>query len=206
MRSITGLALAALVAIGGLAANPVPVVAGTEIVTADEAPTAENERRRFMLRNTRSEVVTDEDFLGSYLLVYFGYTFCPDVCPTSLFAISEVMAGLGKDADQVTPIFISVDPDRDTPEVLAEYVSAFDDRIVALTGPKPFIDAAIGAYNGYYKMVSGSGVADYSVDHTASVAFVGPNGLLITRIGYGQSVESMIERIKAEIAAHPPVN
>ncbi|MEZ5840925.1 MAG: SCO family protein [Hyphomicrobiales bacterium] len=185
-----------------LAAAPLDFArAETKVVT--EAPAAKDDvRRPFMLRDVRSRVLTDQDFLGNYLLVYFGYTHCPDVCPTSLLTISEVMKGLGEDAKGVVPIFISVDPDRDTPEHLLEYTSAFDDRIVALTGPQQFVDAAIASYNGYYKKVpSKTEPADYTMDHTASIAFVDPAGKLITRFAYGATVEEIVARVRETMTA-----
>ncbi len=185
-----------------------PVRAGTEIITA--GPEAKQERakpRRFLLTDTAGRAVTDQHFLGRYLLVYFGYTYCPDVCPTSLLTVSEVMEALGDRAASITPVFISVDPDRDTPEVLAEYASAFDERIVALTGPKAYVDAAVAAYNAYYKIVPDpNSPEDYTVDHTASLAFVAPDGRLITRFGYGQTTEAIVERVIEVLEADAKVN
>ncbi|MCC2112555.1 MAG: SCO family protein [Hyphomicrobiales bacterium] len=185
-----------------------PVRAETKIISAEpEAAAKTDGPRRFLLTDTKGQAVTDQHFLGRYLLVYFGYTYCPDVCPTSLLTVSEVMKTLGDKASSVTPIFVSVDPDRDTPEVLADYVSAFDERIVALTGPKAYVDAAVAAYNAYYKIVPNSDSPDdYSVDHTASLAFVAPDGRLITRFGYGQSAEAIVERIEAVMEADAKVN
>ena len=176
--------------------------AGTKVVTGDDTAAPAEPRRAFMLRDVRSRVLTDQDFLGSYLLIYFGYTHCPDVCPTTLLTVSEVMKGLGDDAKDVVPIFITVDPDRDTPEHMAEYVSAFDERIVALTGPQQFIDAAVTSYNAYYKKVPSSTTpADYPRDHTASIAFVGPDGRLITRFAYGEDAGQIVARVRETLGA-----
>ena len=192
-----------IVAMCAWGAVPAIGQAETKVITADqarEAPQADKPRR-FMLRDVTGRVLTDQDFRGRYLLVYFGYTSCPDVCPTTLLTVSEVMKLLGEMAARVTPIFITVDPDRDTPEILAEYVSAFDPRIIALTGPKPFIDAAVASYNVYYRFIPDPKAPDdYTVDHTASLAFVAPDGHLITRFLYGQPADAIQREIRKVLA------
>src|ERR1700690_794093 len=110
---------------------------------------------------------TDADFRGQYLLVFFGYTTCPDVCPTTLQAITAALDKLGADAHKVTPLFITIDPARDTPETLKAYAANFTPRLVALSGTPEEIAAAAKVYRIYYKKV-GDG-ADYSMDHTALI-------------------------------------
>ena len=118
--------------------------------------------------------VTDQDFRGKWLLVFFGYTHCPDVCPTTLSNIADTMAKLGPLADRVQPLFITVDPMRDTQKVLIDYTAAFDPRIVGLTGAPDQIAAAAKAYKVYYaKRVVGD---DYYMDHTATVYVMRPDG------------------------------
>jgi len=128
----------------------------------------------FHLTDQNGQVRTDADFRGQFLLVFFGYSHCPDTCPTTLQTITTAMDNLGSNAAKVTPMFITVDPDRDTPKVLKAYASNFTSRLVALTGSAEEIAAAAKEYRIYYKKV-GDG-ADYSMDHTALVYLMGPDG------------------------------
>lgn len=167
---------------------------------AEEAP------RRFMMENAATgEVVTDDIMLGKVSLLYFGYTHCPDVCPTSMVAIAKVMAELGAQADRVQPIFVTVDPDRDTTTVMSAYVKSFDGRIVPLRGPKAYTDAMVKAYNAKYEIQkAASDDPDvYTVDHTASIAMVGPDGLLIKRFPYGLDTAAMTAEVRAAVNAMP---
>lgn len=118
--------------------------------------------------------VSDQDFRGKWLLVFFGYTHCPDVCPTTLNNIAEAMGQLGPLAERIQPLFITVDPERDTLPVLADYTSAFDARILGLSGSPGQIASAAKAYQIYYaKRVIGD---DYYMDHTATIHVVRPDG------------------------------
>jgi protein SCO1/2 len=128
----------------------------------------------FHLTDQYGHLRSDADFRGQYLLVFFGYSNCPDVCPTTLQAISTALDKLGADANKVTPLFITVDPERDTPAVLKAYAANFTPRLVALSGTPEEIAAAAKVYRIYYKKV-GEG-ADYSMDHTALVYVMGPDG------------------------------
>lgn len=194
-----------LLAVDGVA--PEPVNAGTVVVHgSDDAATKDvNKRRKFVLIDSYGNAVTDQHLLGSFSLLFFGYTFCPDVCPTSLQTIAVVLDELGEDAAKVKPLFISVDPKRDTPQVLRDYVGLFDERIIPLTGPRAYIDAAIAAYNLKYKIneADPDDPENYLIDHSASIAFVGPDGALITRFGYGMTAEHIANRIREIIAATP---
>ena len=125
-------------------------------------------------------VVTDRDFRGKWLMIYFGYTHCPDACPVTLANMAGAMDELGPLAAQIQPIFISVDPERDTPPVLADYVSAFDKRIIGLSGGPDAIAAAAKAYRvTYIKRSTGD---DYTIDHTATVYVLDPDGSYATSI------------------------
>jgi protein SCO1/2 len=118
--------------------------------------------------------VSDQDFRGKWLLIFFGYTHCPDVCPTTLSNIAEAMSQIGPLAEQIQPLFITVDPERDTLPVLVDYTSAFDPRIVGLSGSSDQIAAAAKAYRIYYaKRVIRD---DYYMDHTATVHVMRPDG------------------------------
>ena len=112
---------------------------------------------------------TDRDFRGKLLLIYFGFTYCPDICPTDLQNIGLAIDQLGAAGDKVQPLFITVDPERDTPEHLAQYVQMFHPRLIGLTGDSAAILAAADAYKVYYAKVPNERGDDYTVDHTAFI-------------------------------------
>ena len=111
----------------------------------------------FSLTDQNGRTVTDQDLKGRPFLVFFGYTNCPDFCPTTMFEISEVLRKLGPDGDRTRALFITVDPERDTPAALKDYVSSFDPRIIALTGEPEAIAAVAKAYRAYYRARAAEG-------------------------------------------------
>src|SRR5262249_6253388 len=127
--------------------------------------------------------VTDRDYLGKPTLVFFGYTHCPDVCPSTLLEITNQLQELGADADRLNVLFITVDPERDTPEQLALYLSSFDPRIVGLSGAPENISAAIKAYHVYAKRVPLED-GDYSMDHTATIFMMNSKGQYVGSMHY----------------------
>ena len=129
----------------------------------------------FRLIDQDGRTVTDQDMKGKPFLVFFGFTHCPDVCPTALFDMSEVFRKLGPDADRATALFITVDPERDTPQALKTYLSSFDPHLRALTGDQAAIDGAIRAYRAYAKKVPNPD-GSYTIDHTALVYLMDKNG------------------------------
>lgn len=136
--------------------------------------------------------VTDKDFLGSYMLVYFGYTFCPDVCPGELQILSAALDLLGPKANKIKPIFITVDPQRDTPEVLAEYVSNFYETLIGLTGTAEQMKAAAKAYYVYSARDDTTAPGgDYLVDHSALVFLMDPKGRYVRHFTYGTPPEDI---------------
>lgn len=132
----------------------------------------------FTLTDQNGRTVTEADFKGKPFLVFFGFTHCPDVCPTALFDMSEVFRRLGPDAEKVNALFISVDPERDTPEKLKDYLQSFHARISALTGSQSDIDAVTKAYKAYAKRVPLEGDA-YTMDHSAIVYLMDRNGRFV---------------------------
>ncbi len=131
----------------------------------------------FTLEDGNGHPVTDRDFRGHYMLVYFGYTFCPDVCPTTLNAMADAMDRLGPQAGKIRPIFITVDPRRDTPPVVKQYVAAFGQGIVGLTGTPEQIAKVAKAYRVYYaEHHTGPGPDDYAMDHSSVLYLMDPNG------------------------------
>lgn len=134
-------------------------------------------RSDFRLIDHLGQKVVAENYFGKWQLVFFGYTFCPDVCPTTLSIISQAMEILGEGADKVVPLFISVDPDRDTPEVLAKYVQAFGSRMVGLTGTPEQVSAAAQAFRIFYSKVPQKGLPDgYLMGHSGVIYLMTPDG------------------------------
>jgi len=132
----------------------------------------------FKLTDQDGKLITDVDMRGRPFLVFFGYTHCPDVCPTTLFDVSEVMHALGKDADRTGALFITVDPERDTPSVMKDYLASFDPHLRGATGDRAAIEAAEKAYRVYAKKVPTTG-DDYTMDHTALVYLMDKQGRFI---------------------------
>jgi protein SCO1 len=131
----------------------------------------------FTLTATDGTTVTDGTYKGKWLLVYFGYTSCPNTCPTMLMEIGTALATLGADAGKLQPLFITVDPQRDTAELLREYLQSFDPRIIGLTGtPKQIADAAqeYGVYYAPHRI--GAGAEDYVIDHSSYLYLMDPRG------------------------------
>lgn len=150
----------------------------------------------FSLLDHTGRRVTDKDFRGRYMLVYFGFTYCPDVCPSGLQVISAALQKLEAKADRITPLFVTVDPERDTPAQLAEYVKSFHPRLVGLTGTSQEVDAAAKAYRVYYKKVQDEkSTAGYTFDHTSIIYLMDPNGSYVTHFSHTTSVDTLAERL-----------
>lgn len=139
------------------------------------------------------------DFEGRPMLVYFGYTYCPDVCPTGLQTLSDALDRLGEVGEQIQPVFITVDPERDTPAVMAGYVQHFHPRLVGLTGTKAQIDQVTEAYRIYYAK-QGEG-EDYLVDHSTYTYLMGPDGEYLTHFSHGVTADEMAERIRQTLTS-----
>jgi len=153
----------------------------------------------FSLIDTDGKRVTDRNFRGKLMLVMFGYTHCPDVCPTELQNIAEVMDKLGADASQVAPVFITVDPQRDTKEVLASYVKAVSPVITGLTGSPDEVASAAKAYRVYFRK-AGGGTEDYTVDHSAFIYLMDREGNYITHFMFNTPPDTMVHAIKRHIS------
>src|ERR1700751_4097926 len=134
----------------------------------------------FTLSTLGGRIVTDQTYRGKWVLVYFGYTFCPSSCPTTLLEVSMALKKLGPDAAQVQPLFITVDPQRDTPKVMRQYIESFDPRIVGLTGSPQQISAAPQEYGAYYvRHRTGTGPDDYVMDHSTHLYVMEPLGKFV---------------------------
>jgi cytochrome oxidase Cu insertion factor (SCO1/SenC/PrrC family) len=150
----------------------------------------------FELVDQNGKTRTDAEFRGKYMLVYFGYTQCPDICPTGLQAMAESLDALGKDAEKIQPIFITVDPARDTPKVMKDYVANFHPRLLGLTGSAAQVAKAAKAYRVYYARVGKAGDEDYTMDHSSFTYLMGPDGKYLTHFSHGTPPEKVAERIR----------
>lgn len=152
----------------------------------------------FTLTDQNGVVRQAADFRGKLMLVYFGYAFCPDACPTTLLAISNALKDLGPDANKVQPIFITVDPARDTVKELKLYSTNFSPRILMLTGPPAATAAAAKEYRVFYEKVPqpGGGKDDYLVNHTSLVYLMSRTGSFLTDFAPGFTPQQMVSGIK----------
>jgi len=154
----------------------------------------------FSLVGADGKPVTDRDFRGRYMLIFFGFTHCPDICPAELQVIAQALEQLGDKAKTVVPIFITLDPERDTPEAMANYVKSFGPNFVGLTGSPEAIAAAAKAYRVAYSQVENNNSAgDYSVDHSALVYLMDPEGRYVTHFSFGLSADQMAEKLEKSL-------
>ena len=149
----------------------------------------------FSLVGADGKAVTDADFRGRYMLVFFGFTHCPDICPKTLQQIGDVLQALGPKGRDTKALFVAVDPERDTPAALKAYLASFDPRIIGLTGTPDEVNAAVKAYRAYVRKVPTKG-DDYTMDHTASVLLLNSNGEFAGTIAYGESPQAAIAKLK----------
>jgi protein SCO1 len=146
----------------------------------------------FSLTDQNGQPRTDKDYLGKYMLVYFGYTWCPDVCPTTLAVEAAALKKMGEAANRIAPIFISVDPKRDTPGKLKMYLAAFDPRFIGLTGTDAQVAAAAKGYRVYYKThPDPTGGDNYTVDHSSVIYLMGPDGKFVSHYDNQVSPDAM---------------
>ena len=147
----------------------------------------------FRLTGPDDHIVTDQDLRGEPFLVFFGFTHCPDVCPTTLFEMSELLRKMGPDK-KIRALYISVDPERDTPAVLKDYLASFDPRIIGLSGPRADVEAAMRAYRVYAKKVPLED-GNYTMDHTALVYLMDKGGKFVNVFNLEQPVEQATQQL-----------
>ena len=159
---------------------------------------------RYLLQDVNGRATTPEDHRGYYQLIAFGYTFCPDICPTTLTEMAAVLKDIGPLAKRLRPIFISIDPERDTLQVLREYTAFFDARIIGMTGSPALVARAAQNFKVRYQKVPKEG-GNYAVDHSAGMYLLGPDGSFAKKYGYGtppaEIAASIRQFVEAEAAA-----
>ena len=143
----------------------------------------------FKLTDENGQAVSDQDLHGRPFLVFFGFTHCPDVCPTTLFEVSEILRALGRDADRTHALFITVDPERDTPSVMKDYLSSFDPHLSGLSGDPAAIAAIAKGYRVYYKKVL-LDQGGYTMDHTATVYLMDKDGRFVSPFSLKRTAEA----------------
>lgn len=182
--------------------------AGALVVYQSRAPevvtsAASSVVAEFKLTGHDGVVRTDEDFRGKWTLVFSGFTNCPDICPTTLAEIAQVMDDLGPQANAVQPLLISVDSERDRPEALAEYVPQFHPSILGLAGTPEQIEAAAASFKIFYERVPEESAPDgYTMGHTSQVFLFDPDGGFVRLYGYGMPAPEITTDLRARIDAH----
>lgn len=154
----------------------------------------------FELVDSTGRTVSSESFRGKWLMIYFGYTSCPDACPTALSDMAAALDQLGAEASKVQALFITVDPERDTPSVLADYVKAFDPRIVGLSGNVEQIAAATKAYKVYYRKQEPEADGSALVEHTSIIYVMDPAGRFVTNFSHETAPEKMAASLRHLLA------
>ena len=151
----------------------------------------------FQLIDQDGKPITDQDMKGRPFLVFFGFTHCPDVCPTTLFEVSEMMRALGADAGRAGALFITVDPERDTPAIMKDYLASFDPHLRAATGDVAAVEAAEKAYRVYAKKIpSDKDNGDYTMDHTALVYLMDKQGRFVAPFNLKRSPEASAAELR----------
>jgi protein SCO1/2 len=170
------------------------VFRGVDITGADYA-------RNLTLPDQNGKVRNLADFKGKVVVVFFGYTQCPDVCPTTMAELAQIKKAMGKDGDRVQGIFVSVDPERDTPEILKGYMASFDSSFVALRGTPDETKAAAKEFKVFYGKVPGKTEGSYTVDHTAGSFIFDPAGKVRLFVRYGSGAEALTADLKALLSS-----
>ncbi len=170
-----------------------------QVAGNDTTPVADGVGGRFILTNQLGETITEQDMKGKYGLIFFGYTSCPDICPTSMMVLSQAISLMKERANSFQAYFITVDPARDTVKVLRDYLTYFDHRLMALTGSEQMIDRVAKQFRVKFEKVAGdsSDPDFYAMDHTASLFLMAPDGSFVTRFAYGISADDLVKQLLA---------
>ena len=175
------------------------VVGGYLVWTRSQEGTAALIGGPFTLVDQTGKTVTEASLKGKWSLIYFGYTFCPDVCPTSLSVMTQALDQLGPLADRVTPVFVTVDTERDTVKQLAAYHEHFHPSFVMLTGSTAQVKDAARAYRVYYRKAESEASTEYLMDHSSITYLMDPNGNYVTYFGHDATPEGMAKTIREKV-------
>ncbi|MCW9045212.1 MAG: SCO family protein [Alphaproteobacteria bacterium] len=154
----------------------------------------------FTLVDHTGKKVTEVNYTGAYKLIFFGYTFCPDVCPTAMQTVSDVLETMGSKGEKLQPLFISIDPDRDTPEILASFLENFHPKIIGLTGSQEQIRNVSKSYRAYFAKVQEQNEESddtYLMDHSSSIYLMGPDGEFIKIFSHGAPAQKLANELQS---------
>lgn len=179
--------------------NPATAQSAHEMLVGDTS----NINPRYLLQDTNGRSVTNEDFRGRFQLIAFGYTYCPDICPTTLVEMAAILKQLGDQADRLQPIFVTVDPERDSAKVLKTYTEFFDPRILGLTGSPALVRRAADNFKIRYAKVREPGAENYAVDHSAGMILLGPDGAFIKKFAFATPVDEISVQLRKILGAYP---
>ncbi len=160
---------------------------------------AENFGGPFTLTDHTGKQVSDKDFAGTYRLIYFGFTYCPAICPTELAKMAKALGTLGPVGDVITPIFVTVDPERDTKDVMAKYVEMYHPRLIGLTGTPDQIKQTAKAYKIYYAKVDDPQMTEYTMDHSSFIYFMDPDDNLVAIFRADDSADVIAQTIREKM-------
>jgi protein SCO1/2 len=190
--------LAALLA-ALIVCSPAAAQSAHELLVGDSS----NINPRYLLQDTNGRSITSEDFRGRFQLIAFGYTYCPDICPTTLVEMAAILKQLGDQADRLQPIFVTVDPERDSAKVLKTYTEFFDPRILGLTGSPALVRRAADNFKIRYAKVREPGAENYAVDHSAGMILLGPDGTFIKKFAFAMPVDEISAQLREILGAYP---
>lgn len=185
------------------------ILLGLIVITATMIPTGNRQPQQggygeaqvgghFSLTDSSGKPVSDRDFAGRFMLIYLGYAHCPDICPATLSMMGDVLKALGGDADKISVIFITVDPQNDTPVALAEYLKPFDSRIVGLTGSKEAIEQVVRAFKGSAKKADNPGPGNMLISHSGLIYLMDREGKYISHFESDVKRETLLQAIRAQ--------
>lgn len=191
---------AAVAVLGGVLLANSGWLPGTRPVTEAVFSGAPRVGGPFELTSHKGETVSNETLAGKPYLVFFGFTHCPDICPTTLYELTELMVELGPAADRLVTLLVTVDPERDTKEVLAEYMTAFDGRFLAVRGNQAELDATVKAFAAYYRKVPLE-TGGYTMDHTAGVIMMDADGRFAGTVDMHEPRETVLAKLRRLVDA-----
>lgn len=193
-----GLILLAAICISGLIAYA--QINGYQKSTAStSSASGTNIGGAFTLTDQHGKIFTEKNLMGHYTLAYFGFTFCPAICPTELQRLNVILKTLGPAGEKIMPLFITIDPARDTQKVMGNYVAQFNPRLIGLTGTQTQVDTTLKAYKVYARKVQDPKMSDYTMDHSTYLYLLGPDGKVDLFFGPDMKASEIAGKIRARI-------